>query len=186
MSPLSQPEQTAGVLQVTRYCPCCLWCSGIPTVIKMVWTLLKATGYYSEIFLSLYWICYSTVSVLCLVFGLQGMWDLSSLTKDQTLNPWTGRWSLNHWTTREVHKTQILIKYFYNNVHGVFFILFMGFHRTGKGQFSDSFQSQRKAMPMNAQTTSQLHLFRMPAKRCSKFSKLGFNSTWTSRCSSWI
>ena len=33
-------------------------------------------------------------------------------------------------------------------------------HRTGKGQFS--FQSQRKAMP----------------KQSSKFSKLGFNSTW--------
>ena len=28
-------------------------------------------------------------------------------------------------------------------------------HRTGKGQFS--FQSQRKAMPKNAQTTIQLH-----------------------------
>ena len=28
-------------------------------------------------------------------------------------------------------------------------------HRTGKGQFS--FQSLRKAMPKNAQTTSQLH-----------------------------
>ena len=28
-------------------------------------------------------------------------------------------------------------------------------HRTGKGQFS--FQSQRKAMPKNAQTTPQLH-----------------------------
>ena len=30
-------------------------------------------------------------------------------------------------------------------------------HRTGKGQFS--FQSQRKAMPKNAQTTTQLHSF---------------------------
>ena len=28
-------------------------------------------------------------------------------------------------------------------------------HRTGKGQFS--FQSQRKAMPKNSQTTAQLH-----------------------------
>ena len=28
-------------------------------------------------------------------------------------------------------------------------------HRTGKGQFS--FQSQRKAMPKNAQTAAQLH-----------------------------
>ena len=29
------------------------------------------------------------------------------------------------------------------------------YHRTGKGQFS--FQSQRKAMPKNTQTTAQLH-----------------------------
>ena len=35
-------------------------------------------------------------------------------------------------------------------------------HRTGKGQFS--FQSQRKAMPKNAQTTAQLHLSHMLAK----------------------
>ena len=35
-------------------------------------------------------------------------------------------------------------------------------HRTGKGQFS--FQSQRKAMPKNAQTTAQLHLFHMLVK----------------------
>ena len=48
-------------------------------------------------------------------------------------------------------------------------------HRTGKGQFS--FQSQRKAMPKNAQTTSQLHSSHKLAKNCSKFSKLGFKST---------
>ena len=35
-------------------------------------------------------------------------------------------------------------------------------HRTGKGQFS--FQSQRKAMPNNAQTTVQLHSSHTPAK----------------------
>ena len=35
-------------------------------------------------------------------------------------------------------------------------------HRTGKGQFS--FQSQRKAMPKNAQTTAQLHSSHMLAK----------------------
>ena len=35
-------------------------------------------------------------------------------------------------------------------------------HRTGKGQFS--FQSQRKAMPKNAQTTTQLHPSHMLAK----------------------
>ena len=50
-------------------------------------------------------------------------------------------------------------------------------HRTGKGQFS--LQSQRKAMPKNAQTTAPLHSSHMLAKWCSKFSKPGFNSMWT-------
>ena len=49
-------------------------------------------------------------------------------------------------------------------------------HRIGKGLFS--FQSQRKAMPKNAQTTAQLHSSHMLAKKCSKFSKWGFNSNW--------
>ena len=31
-----------------------------------------------------------------------GMWDLSSPIKDRTQVPCTGRWILNHWTTREV------------------------------------------------------------------------------------
>ena len=47
-------------------------------------------------------------------------------------------------------------------------------HRTGKGQFS--FQFQRKAIPKNAQTTTQLHSSHMLAKECSKSSKPGFNS----------
>ena len=50
-------------------------------------------------------------------------------------------------------------------------------HRTGKGQFS--FQSQRKAMPKNAQTTAQLHSSHMLVKECSKFSKPGLSNTWT-------
>ena len=50
---------------------------------------------------------------------------------------------------------------------------FSGGHRTGKCQ--GSFQSQRKAMPKNVQTTAQLHPFHMIAK----FSKWGFNSMWT-------
>ena len=47
-------------------------------------------------------------------------------------------------------------------------------HRTGKGQFS--FQSQRKAIPKNAQTTAQLHSSHMLVRWCSKFSKLGFSN----------
>ena len=50
-------------------------------------------------------------------------------------------------------------------------------HRTRKDQFS--FQSQRKAMRKNVQTTTQLHSFHTLAKQFSKLSKLGFNSTWS-------
>ena len=50
-------------------------------------------------------------------------------------------------------------------------------HRTGKGQFS--FQSQRKTMQKNAQTTTQLHSSHTLVKWCSKFSKPGFSNTWT-------
>jgi len=50
-------------------------------------------------------------------------------------------------------------------------------HRTGKSQFS--FQSQRKAMPKNVQTTAQLYSFHILARQCSKSFKPGFNSTST-------
>ena len=46
-------------------------------------------------------------------------------------------------------------------------------HRTGKCQFL--FQSQRKAMPKNVQTDTQLQSFHMQASLCSKSFKLGFN-----------
>ena len=45
-----------------------------------------------------------------------------------------------------------------------------------KGQFS--FQSQRRAMPKNVQTT-QWHSFHMLARKCSKSFKLGFSSSST-------
>ena len=47
-------------------------------------------------------------------------------------------------------------------------------HRTGKGQFS--FQSQRRAMPQNVQTTIQLHSFHTLTRSCSKSSMPGFSS----------
>ena len=47
----------------------------------------------------------------------------------------------------------------------------------GKGQFS--FQSLRKAVPKNAQTTTQLHPSHTLVKECSKFSKPGFSNTRT-------
>ena len=44
--------------------------------------------------------CYNIASVL--VFWPQGMWDLSSPTRDRTCTPCIERRSLNHWTAREV------------------------------------------------------------------------------------
>ena len=52
-------------------------------------------------------------------------------------------------------------------------------HRTGEGHFS--FQSQRRAMTNNVKTTVQLQLCHMLAKQCWKFSKWGFNSSWTKK-----
>ena len=46
-----------------------------------------------------------------------------------------------------------------------------------KGQFS--FQSQRKAMPKNSQTNTQLHSSHTLVKWCLKFSKPGFSNRWT-------
>ena len=51
-------------------------------------------------------VCIVFVTILflfyLLVFWPRGMWDLSSLTRDQTCTPCIGRRSLNHWTAREV------------------------------------------------------------------------------------
>ena len=43
---------------------------------------------------------------------------------------------------------------------------------------SFSFQSQRKAMPKNVPTVTQLCLFHILARLCSKSFKLGFSSMW--------
>ena len=50
---------------------------------------------------------------------------------------------------------------------------------TGLEKLKFSFQSQRKAMPKNAQTTAQLHSSHTLVKYCLKFSKPGFGNTWT-------
>ena len=52
-------------------------------------------------------------------------------------------------------------------------------YRTGKGQFS--FQQQRRAMPKNVQTTTQLHSFHMLVRSYSKSFKLRFKSMWTKK-----
>ena len=46
-----------------------------------------------------------------LVFWPWGMWDLSSQTRDWTCTLCIRRWSLNHWTTREIPGTHYLIAF---------------------------------------------------------------------------
>ena len=54
-------------------------------------------------------------------------------------------------------------------------------HRTGKGQFS--FQSQRKALPKNAQTTTQFHSSHMLSNAQNSSSQAStVHETRTSRC----
>ena len=58
---------------------------------------------YMNHFWSLYWICYNLLLLFyVLIFCPQGMWDLSSLTRDWTWTTYSERWSLHHWATREV------------------------------------------------------------------------------------
>ena len=56
----------------------------------LMWTIFKV------------FIEFVTILLYVLFFCPWGMWDLSLPTRDQTLTPCTGRWSLNHWTAREV------------------------------------------------------------------------------------
>ena len=58
----------------------------------LLWTILKVFIEFVTIFFLFQ----------VLVFWPWGMWDFSSLTRDWTRNPCTGRRSLNHWTVREV------------------------------------------------------------------------------------
>ena len=56
----------------------------------LMWTIFKV------------FIEYVTISLLFHVLGSWDMWDLSSPTRDWTCTHSIGRWSLNHWTIREV------------------------------------------------------------------------------------
>ena len=68
------------------------------------WLFLRFLFFALDVnhFLSLYWVCYNSIaSVLCCGF-LAPQHVLSSPTRDHTHIPCFGRWSLNHWTAREV------------------------------------------------------------------------------------
>ena len=56
-------------------------------------------GPFSRSLLNLLQYCFC---FMFLFFWPKGMWDPSSLTRDQTHTPALEAWNLNHWTTREV------------------------------------------------------------------------------------
>ena len=66
-------------------------------------------------------------------FWPRGMWHLSSLTRDQTHNPCTGRQSLNHWTTREVPvglcfyctSFSVFLSFSFFSLHFLFWLLYV-------------------------------------------------------------
>ena len=50
-------------------------------------------------------------------FWLQGMWALSSPTRDQTRTPYLGKWSHKYWTSREIpHPPPIFLKETFSSV----------------------------------------------------------------------
>ena len=72
---------------------------------RIPWTIgnSKSIGLQSWQDFHFHCICYNIASVLFFcVFLLQGMWDPSSPIRDRTFPLLIGRWSLNHWTIREV------------------------------------------------------------------------------------
>ena len=73
--------------------------------------------YFKIIFKSLYWVCYNLASISCFGFFFfffffwpQGIWNLSSLTRDWTLTSHIGKWSPNLWVARNLpRQVSILI-----------------------------------------------------------------------------
>ena len=79
----------------------------IPFFFMWLSSFLSAINFFLQFFScgpSKFFIEFVTILLLfyVLVFWLPAMWDLSSLTRDQTHALCIGRRSLNHWTSREV------------------------------------------------------------------------------------
>ena len=65
------------------------------------WSDLAAAEHILKVFIKFVTIL---LQFYVLFFWPRGMYDLSSLTRDWTHTPCIGRWRLNHWSAREVHK----------------------------------------------------------------------------------
>ena len=73
------------------------------------------------------------------------------------------KWALENITMKKASGgDEIPVELFQTLIDDAVKVLHQYVSKSGKGQFS--FQSQRKAMPKNAQTTAQLHSSHMPLK----------------------
>ena len=75
---------------------------------------LHHTFFFSIFDADLFFLLIKSATTLLLLYTFcffrpWGMWELSSPTRDRTPTSCTGRQSLNHWTTREVPHTLILL-----------------------------------------------------------------------------
>ena len=78
--------------------------------IWLLWVLVATLGIFGDLWGSLgTFHCHAQILWLWqyLVQLLPSMWDLSSWTRNQTRVSCFARWTLNHWTTREVPKNYI-------------------------------------------------------------------------------
>ena len=83
----------------------------------LMWTIFKVFTEFVTILLLFY----------VLGFWLWGMWNLSSLIRDQTCIPCIERWSLNHWIVREVPSSMILALAAYWSALGNFYPILQRF-----------------------------------------------------------
>ena len=65
----------------------------------LMWTILKVFIEFVTLLL---------LRFMFQFFGHEEMWDLTSLSRNQTCTPYIGRWGLNHQTTREVPYNETL------------------------------------------------------------------------------
>ena len=74
-------------------------------VLVIAWIRAPHFSSYTEAYFVLFmFFLFKSLLLLFYVLGFlpRGMWALSSLTRDWICTSCIGRWSLNHWTTREV------------------------------------------------------------------------------------
>ena len=103
--------------------PCIFWVNhnSMLLMYKYIWgdfflfffKTFKICGPFLKVFIE-----FVTVLLLFYVLGVwsQGMWGLSSPTRNQTCTACIGKWGLNHWTIREVPPARI------DNFWSLFFV----------------------------------------------------------------